>query len=227
MTAKSLLNEFRQHYPLCHTEGTSTEEWQDGHIYRGMARWVNRPPECCAFHPYTPLVSGQKTDTQQYTSSLCKGQAKDLPSKVVWESALGCQWLLRKLLLKQQHHPALSHIQLKFPASSPHSIPNQPRPYGERLAFSTNMAKRERAVNQTPLSQPGMEAERTKAGIHIAACFSTSQTCHVLENILLGCKKYISRMYKKKVKQKYIFQVIDRVTSAHQYAFFFPLLSGV
>lgn len=192
-----------------------------------MPRWVNRPPECCACHPYTPLVSGQKTGTQQHTSSLCKGQAKDLPSKVVWESALGCQWLLRKLLLEQHHHPALSHIQLKFPASSPTAYRTNLGHMEKRLAFSTNMAKREKAVNQTPLSQPGMLAERTKAGIHIAACFSTSQTCHVLENILLGYKKYISRMYKKKVKQKYIFQVTDRVTSAHQYAFFSPLLSGV
>lgn len=186
-----------------------------------MPRWVNRPPECCACHPYTPLVSGQKTGTQQHTSSLCKGQAKDLPSKVVWESALGCQWLLRKLLLEQHHHPALSHIQLKFPASSPTAYRTNLGHMEKRLAFSTNMAKREKAVNQTPLSQPGMLAERTKAGIHIAACFSTSQTCHVLENILLGYKKYISRMYKKKLS-KNIFSRLLTESHLHINMPFFP-----
>lgn len=143
--------------------------------------------------PSIPAHPGLRPEDGHPTTHHCaKCKQKIFPSKVAWEPELGCQWLLWKLQLKQNHHPASSYIQWKFPESSPTAYWTNLGNMERRLVFPINMAKRETVLPQTPISQPGMAAEKTETGIHTATCFSTS--C-ALDNILLGYTKYTPRIY--------------------------------
>ena len=140
-------------------------------------------PARCALHfhetvPEHSWFQARKQAAKTTSLTVQKGKQKTFASKVARQSALGSQWLLSKLRLKQYLHPTpfplLTHKGNSQHRSLPHTVP--PRLHGEKLSFSTNTAKRETVLPQTHLLfKPGFLANRIKAGTH-TTCFSTSQT---------------------------------------------------
>lgn len=139
MTAKSLLNEFHQHYPLWHTEGASTEEWQDGPYCEQTPRMLCLPslhtpglrPE--DRHPKTHLITVQRVNER----SPIKG-------------GMGvCTWLsVAPLEITAQTAPSSSSFShsIKIPSIIPHCIPNQPRPYGEKTGILYKHGKKRKGT---------------------------------------------------------------------------------
>lgn len=133
MTAKSLLTELHQHHPLCH---------ERGHIWR--ARWalLCMDPECCALHPYTPLMSGQKSGNptthlitvpraSKRSSHQMRHESLHLPVSGYFGNYCSNSTFLRSM---------------KILSITPHCKLNQPRPYGEKTGIPYQQCKKRHSV---------------------------------------------------------------------------------
>lgn len=142
MTAKILLTELHQAHSLCHKR----------HICTVMARWplLWMNPACCALHPYTALVSGQKTGRQQH---ITVQRGSERSSHQGWHGSLHLAVSGYLAITAQTAPPSSSFSHsIKFPASSPTAHWTSLGHMERRLAFPINMAKRETVLSQTPLS---------------------------------------------------------------------------
>lgn len=162
---------------------------------------------------------GLRPENRQPTTHHCaKGKRKIFPSRVAWEPAPGCQWLLSNYCSNSTTIQLLLTFN-KIPSIIPHCTLNQPRPYGEKTGIPYQHGKKRNSAlpNTTFLTRDS----RWKN-------YGRDPYCCLFQHFsdLTSSEEYTSGIYRNKLG-KNVFSRFLLESYLHIHLFFSPLLSAV